>query len=41
MHKSTGFESYVGHRQEDQEKEEALTFMSYQYTENLLRKQLG
>lgn len=40
MHKPTGFESYAGQRQEEQEKEEALTVMYYQCTEKLSTKQL-
>lgn len=41
MHKSTGFESYAGKRQEERGKDEALTVISYQCIENLLAKQLG
>lgn len=40
MHKPTGFEIYAGQRQEEQEKEEALTVMYYQCTEKLSTKQL-
>lgn len=36
MHKSSGFESYPGKRHEEQERDEVLTVISYQYTENLL-----
>lgn len=41
MHKSTGFERYTVERQEEQENGDVLTVMSYQYTENLIPKEVG
>lgn len=40
-HRSTGFGSYAGQRQEEQEKEEALTVMSHQCTKKSFNRATG